>query len=111
MQFRHISKIIISFLVKTYYTEDTPHISNAPSLTNLADLQGGIGGSGGPPMTSLEPKGLVSGLETPASEGPQLYATESTPGQLSRSDSFNELGMVSRKILIITIFGQIYFKR
>ena len=37
-------------------------------------------------------KGLASGLETPASEaaGPQLYATEGTPGQLSRSDSFGE---------------------
>ena len=62
-------------------------------------------------MTSLEPKGLVSGLETPASEGPQLYATESTPGQLSRSDSFNELGMVSHKMLIITIFGQMHVKQ
>ena len=44
------------------------------------------------PVVGLEPKGLASGLETPASEaaGPQLYATEGTPGQLSRSDSFDD---------------------
>ena len=43
-------------------------------------------------VVGLEPKGLASGLETPASEaaGPQLYATEGTPGQLSRSDSFDD---------------------
>ena len=65
-------------VVQTYYTEDTPHISKAPSMT---DLRGCVGHNSQVPPAP-EPK-LASGLETPASEGPQEYADEG-------SDSFDE---------------------
>ena len=65
-------------VVQTYYTEDTPHISKAPSMTDLRGCVGHTSQVAPPP----EPK-LASGLETPASEGPQEYADEG-------SDSFDE---------------------
>ena len=92
--------------INYYAAEDTPAISRGQSPALIPELHHdlrsgnndshhghhGHGHHGHHPVVGLEPKGLASGLETPASEaaGPQLYATEGTPGQLSRSDSFDD---------------------
>ena len=87
--------------INYYAAEDTPAISRGQSPT-LPEHQSGQHhhlqhhhhhSHQHPVVVGLEQsKGLASGLETPASEaaGPQLYATEGTPGQLSRSDSFDD---------------------
>ena len=92
--------------INYYAAEDTPAISRGQSPALIPELHHdlrsgnndshhghhGHGHHGHHHVVGLEPKGLASGLETPASEaaGPQLYATEGTPGQLSRSDSFDD---------------------
>ena len=89
--------------INYYAAEDTPAISRGQSPTLPEQHHGQQSGQHHhlhhhhphqhPVVVGLEQsKGLASGLETPASEaaGPQLYATEGTPGQLSRSDSFDD---------------------
>jgi hypothetical protein len=83
--------------VKTYYTEGTPFdtpfiISNAASVDDLTtitvDHVDHIDHDHDDPNSNK----LASGLQTPASDRPQVYATEGTPACFSRADSLSSLG-------------------
>ena len=66
--------------VQAYDTEGTPHISKAPSLTDLRGFES---------QNWQEPR-FTSGLQTPASEGPQEYAIEGSDWSEEESEEETE---------------------
>ena len=74
--------------VQAYETEGTPHISKAPSLT---DLKGCL-------SNNWQDARFTSGLQTPASEGPQEFAIEGSDWSEESEDETEDIQpeMVSR---------------
>ena len=66
--------------VQAYETEGTPHISKAHSLTDLRGFE----------SQTWQEQRLTSGLQTPASEGPQEYAIEGSDWSEEESEEETE---------------------